>query len=134
FAGVNDVVFKFYSRVSRSRGMYILGMGLVWTALQAAIVLSGAMGPVMDPRTLGFGLAAGLFVALSNMLLVESLTGIDVGLASTVYRLNTIAVVLLAVPLLGEPLTGLKASGVLLGIAAVFLLFERTARGDGRRA
>jgi drug/metabolite transporter (DMT)-like permease len=133
FAGVNDVVFKYYSRASRSRGMYILGMGLVWTVLQLAIVLFGGLAVSMDLRTVGFGLAAGLLVGLSNMMLVESLTGIDVGIASTVYRLNTIAVVVLAVLLLGEPLTGLKAGGILLGIAAVFLLLERVAHGEARR-
>jgi hypothetical protein len=43
------------------------------------------------------------------------------GLGSTIYCLNTIAVVVMAVFLLDEPLTGLK----LTGVAAVILLFER---------
>lgn len=34
FAGLNDVVFKRYSQKDRSRGMYIFGVGVVWTALQ----------------------------------------------------------------------------------------------------
>ena len=133
-AGVNDVVFKRHSRVDRSRGMYILGIGVVWTALQATVVLLGSNGLRLDAETVAFGLAAGVLVALSNMLLVESLTHIDVGLASTVYRLNTIAVVIMAVILLGEPLTAVKTTGVLLGIAAVVLLFERRRQAEARRA
>jgi hypothetical protein len=35
FAGVNDVVFKKYSSKKRSRGMYIFGIGIIWTFLQA---------------------------------------------------------------------------------------------------
>ena len=34
FAGINDVVFKRYSAKDRSRGMYVLGIGVVWTVLQ----------------------------------------------------------------------------------------------------
>lgn len=132
-AGMNDVVFKRYARVSRSRGTYVLGMGVVWTALQATIVFLGGAEPRIDQETLLFGLTAGVLVALSNMLLVESLTHIDVGLASTIYRLNTIAVVILAVVLLGEPLTGLKVTGVLLGVGAVVLLLERSRHAEARK-
>ena len=35
FAGLNDVVFKRYSTKDRSRGMYVLGIGIIWTVLHA---------------------------------------------------------------------------------------------------
>lgn len=124
-AGVTDVVFKCYSAADRSRGLYVLGIGVAWTLLQSAIVAATGHGLRLDAQTLGFGLAAGLLVALSNTLLIESLTHIDVGLGSTIYRLNTIGVVVLAVVLLDEPLTAIKLAGVLLGVAAIVLLFER---------
>lgn len=124
-AGIVDVVFKRYSAIDRSRGLYVLGMGLVWTVLQAGVVLGTGTELRVDAATLGFGLAAGLLVAVSNTLLIESLTHIDVGLGSTIYRLNTIAVVVLAVVLLDEALTTIKLTGVLLGVAAIALLFER---------
>ncbi len=123
-AGVSDVVFKRHSTGDRSRGMYLVGMGLVWTVLQAGIVVLGTAAPRFDANTVMFGLAAGAVVALSNALLVESLRRIDVGLASTVYRLNTIGVVILAVLLLHEVMTPAKTLGVLLGVASVALLFE----------
>ena len=124
-AGVTDVVFKRFSQVSRSRGLYVLGMGVTWTIIQSTILLAAGNGVHFDAQTVAFGLIAGLFVAVSNTLLIESLTHIDVGLGSTIYRLNTIAVVVMAVLLLDEPLTGVKLTGVLLGVGAVFLLFER---------
>jgi drug/metabolite transporter (DMT)-like permease len=124
-AGLTDVVFKRYSQVDRSRGLYVLGMGITWTIIQSAILLAAGHGLRLDAQTLWFGLAAGLLVAVSNTLLIESFTHIDVGLGSTIYRLNTIAVVMMAVFLLDEPLTGIKFTGILLGVGAVILLFER---------
>ncbi|MBK8324204.1 MAG: EamA family transporter [Betaproteobacteria bacterium] len=125
FAGLVDVVFRRYSRVDRSRGMYVLGMGVVWTALQGLVVVAMGTDLRIDGRTLAYGLGAGLLVSLANLCLIESLTHIDVGLASTVYRLNTIGVVVMAAILLAEPLTAIKVAGVLLGVFAVVLLYER---------
>ena len=124
-AGLTDVVFKRYSQVARSRGVYVLGIGLVWTLIQSGIVLVAGNGFRLDVPTIAFGLAAGVLVAASNTLLIESLTHIDVGLGSTIYRLNTIAVVVMAVLVLDEPVTAVKLAGVLLGVGAVVLLFER---------
>lgn len=124
-AGVTDVVFKRYSQVARSRGIYILGIGVTWTAMQSVIVFGADVVLRIDAPTVMFGLAAGVLVAVSNTLLIESLTHIDVSLGSTIYRLNTIAVVAMAVLLLDEPLTAVKLLGVALGVGAVFLLFER---------
>lgn len=124
-AGIVDVVFKRYSAADRSRGVYVLGMGVVWMVLQAGIVVSTGALPRLDADTIAFGMAAGLLIAVSNTLLIESLTHIDVGLGSTIYRLNTIAVVVLAVVLLDEALTGIKLTGVVLGVGAIVLLFER---------
>jgi len=126
-AGLNDVVFKRYSRKDRSRGMYIFGIGVVWTVLQAGhTVMTGA--PLQwNPATVGFGLAAGTFLVLSNILLLESFTHINVSFGSTIYRLNTIGVVILSYFFLQEHLPLLKLGGILLGIAAVALLYHRDA-------
>jgi drug/metabolite transporter (DMT)-like permease len=133
-AGVTDVVHKRYSTRDRSRGLYVLGIGIAWTVMQVVVVAMSGRALRMDAATLAFGLAAGTIVASANTLLIESLTHVDVGLGSTIYRLNTIAVVVMAVVLLGEPLTGVKATGILLGIAAVFLLFEREHSHEEARA
>lgn len=129
FAGLLDVVYRAYARLDRSRGMYVLGIGLVWGAAQAAIAACSGDWPRIDGRTLAFGLGAGFVLAIANLCLIESLTHMDVGLASTIYRLNTIGVVALAAILLAEPLTAIKAAGVLLGVVAVVLLYRPDPRG-----
>jgi drug/metabolite transporter (DMT)-like permease len=133
FAGLSDVVFKRYSSEPRSRGVYIMGMGAVWTVLQLAIVLVSGDPIRLDRQTIDFGVAAGLLVSLANLLLIETLAHVDVGLASTIYRLNTIVVVALAVGLLGEQLTAVKVIGVMLGIAAIVVLYERRPAQGVRR-
>jgi len=125
FAGLNDVVFKRYSQKDRSRGMYIFGVGIVWTALQLALFFIGGHPHRIDEASLWYGLAAGTLLVISNIALLESLTHIDISLCSTIYRLNTIGVVLLSLVFLDESMGITKASGILLGILAVIVLFQR---------
>ena len=124
-SGVIDIVFKFYSGKDRSRGAYVFGTGVTWTALQAIAVAAQGDAFVFDRTSVGFGLAAGLFLTLGNILLLESFAHIDVSLGSTIYRLNTVGVVILSFLFLGESLGGLKVLGVLCGVAGMLLLYRR---------
>ena len=124
-AGCTDVVFGRYAQADRSRGLFVLCMGATWTIIQAVILAADGRAIRFDAQTVVFGLIAGLLISVSNTLLIESLTRIDVGIGSTIYRLNTIAVVVMATFMLDEPLTAAKLLGVILGSAAVVLLFER---------
>ena len=128
FAGINDVVFKRYSSKDRSRGTYIFGIGVIWTVLQVLTFRLRGVPLAFDSFTLGFGLTAGFFLTLSNILLLESLTHIDASLGSTIYRLNTVGVLLLSVLFLHEPLGLWKVFGILCGILAVLLLYQRDLR------
>ncbi|MFQ6021871.1 MAG: EamA family transporter [Acidiferrobacterales bacterium] len=125
FAGINDVVFKRYSRKERSRGMYVFGIGVVWTVLQVITFRAQGIPFAFDQNTLLFGLTAGVFLTISNILLIESLTHIEVSLGSTIYRLNTIGVVILSVFFLSEPLGLLKSLGIVAGIIGVLLLYQK---------
>ena len=124
FAGLIDVAYKLYSRKERSRGMYLLGMGLVWGLLQLLALRIQGQSLAMDASTVGFGVAAGLMVTLSNLLLIESLTHLNVSLGSTIYRLNTIGVVILSFLFLGEHIGSIKLLGVGTGIFAALLLYQ----------
>ncbi len=124
FAGLLDVVYKRYSRKSRSRGTYVFGIGVVWCILQTAAIAIGDDALIVDETSIRYGLFAGLCLTLSNLLLLESLTHINLSLGSTIYRLNTIGVVVLAYIFLGESLGGMKLLGIGLGIAAVGLLYR----------
>ncbi|MCU7948102.1 MAG: EamA family transporter, partial [Candidatus Thiodiazotropha sp. (ex Cardiolucina cf. quadrata)] len=57
---------------------------------------------------------------------IEGLTQTDVSVGSTIYRLNTIGVVLLSVVFLQEPLGWLKMAGISSGVLAVLLLMHQS--------
>ena len=110
FAGMLDVMFKRYAGKERSRGMYVLGIGIVWGGVPLLVLTVQDQPLVLDAQTLGFGLAAGLMVTLSNLLLIESLTHLDVSIGSTIYRLNTVGVVVLSFVFLAETLKPIPSS------------------------
>lgn len=127
FAGFNDVVFKRYAARERSRGMFLMGIGVVWCAFQAGLLAAQGASPRLDAATLAYGAVAGVVLAASNLMLVESLGHVDVSLGSTIFRLNTIGVAILSVLFLGEALGAGKSGGIALGIVAVLLLARRAA-------
>ncbi|MET0067683.1 MAG: DMT family transporter [Candidatus Thiodiazotropha sp.] len=124
FAGINDLVFKRYAVKARSRGTVIALIGMVWAVLQS--LLSPPVGgwSGFTDEDLLFGVGAGVALTLSNLLLIESLSHIEVSLGSTLYRLNTLGVVVLSVWFLQETLSPLQAAGIGFGILAVFLLLQ----------
>ncbi len=126
-AGCLDLSFKQYSRKARSRGIYLAICGVTWTALQITYFVSQNVALIFDGVTLSFGLAAGIILALANLLLIESLTALNLSMGSTIYRLNTVAVVFLSLIILAEPMSALKSLGVIMAIAAVWILHERAA-------
>ena len=115
--------------------MLIFGIGFVWVILQASTMDPGDIFVVPDRATMAYGLLAAIFVTVSNILLLECMTHLPISLASTVYRLNTIPLVLLAFLLLDESLSLLRMSGILAGVATVFLLYQpdRSSPEHGRR-
>ena len=124
FGGLNEIVFKRYSAQQRSRGMMISGVGVVWSILLFVdVYLRGDQIVFVNGAGL-YGLGAGIVVAAANILLLESLRHMEVSLGSTIYRLNTIAVVILSVLLLGENMTFAKLAGVACGIISVLLLYR----------
>lgn len=125
-AGVNDVVFKKYSNKERSRGMYILGIGATWALLQLLYVTASGANLAFDANTIKYGVTAGVLLAASNILLVESLTRVEVSVGSTIYRLNTVGVVALSIIFLQESAEAMKLAGILVGVLAILLLY----RGD----
>ena len=129
-SGLLDLVFKLYASKPRSRGMLIFGIGCVWIILQGASMSFGQVAFDLEIETLGYGLVAAIFVTVSNILLLECLTHLPISMASTIYRLNTIPLVILAFLVLGESLDAFKIAGVLAGIITVFLLY-RPERGSG---
>lgn len=121
-SGINDVLFKRYNRRERSRGMLIFGIGIVWGTLQLTDALISGATPEFNRASWLYGIAAGICVAAANIGLLEGLRHMDVSLGSTIYRLNTIGVVILSALLLGESMTLIKGTGIALGVIAVLIL------------
>jgi drug/metabolite transporter (DMT)-like permease len=124
FAGINDVVFKKYSKKDRSRGVFIFGIGIIWTFLQFAALNMQDISFSYNFVSIVYGLTGGLLLTVSNILLLESLKNIDVSLGSTIYRLNTVGVVILSFFVLHEPLSFTKIVGIISGLIAVIILFN----------
>lgn len=128
-AGVLDVVFGRYSSGRRVTGVYLVAIGIVVVLGQMAALAVARVPLAWDASAALWGMLAGAVLMLANGLLIKSLAGINVSLGSTIYRLNTIAVVIFAIAFLGEAATLLKLTGVLLGVIAVILLYHRGGRG-----
>ena len=132
-AGVLDVVFGRYSRARQVSGVYLVATGLVILIGQTLALAVAGTTPTWNGQAAFWGIVAGVIALLANALLLESLARIPVSLGSTVYRLNTIALVIFAVVLLGESMTTTKLGGIVLGVCAVILLYQRTGHaGDDR--
>ena len=132
-AGVLDVVFGRYSGKRPVTAVYLIGIGIVVVLGQTAAFAIARVPFAWDAGAALWGTLAGAVLMWANALLIESLAGINVSLGSTIYRLNTIAVVVFAVAFLDEALTMPKSAGVLLGVLAVALLYHRGGRGGDER-
>ena len=104
--------------------MLIFGTGCVWIVLQLAYMHYHGLELTFDQPTLTFGITAALFVTLSNILLLECLGHLPISMASTIYRLNTIPLVVLAFIFLGENPGLIAGFGILLGLVTVLLLYQ----------
>lgn len=124
-AGFLDVCFKRYSCKTRSRGVYLAVTGAVWTFLQFNYYWFKDFDLTTGSATIGYGVSAGICLALANLVFIESLRNLNVSLGSTIYRLNTVGVVILSVFILGETVGTARALGVVLAVMAVWMLYER---------
>jgi drug/metabolite transporter (DMT)-like permease len=124
-SGMLDLVFKIYVSKNGSRGLLIAGVAVIWGALQFTLMMKNSIAFSTDHATLLFGGLAALALTLSNIALLECLAKLPISVASTIYRLNTIPLVLMAVVFLGEDLNTYRIFGVLVGLLTVVLLHSR---------
>ena len=127
FNGCNDVTYKKYALKVRSRGLMIAGAGAVWGIWQTVFLQTLGPGLAFDAATASFGIACGLVLVLANILYLECLAHLDISLGTTIYRLNTIGVVVMSWLFLGESLGLYKLAAIALGITAVIILYKPPA-------
>ncbi len=128
FAGVNDIVFKKQAISGLGRGQYLSIVGIVWMLVFTLIALMTG-GSTITRNALFWGLIAGGFSISSNYLLVWSLRHLDASIGATIYRLNLILVVIIAVFWLDETLTLLKIIGLSFAGAAILLFSGKSSFG-----
>ena len=117
-SAVNDLVFKFFARKERSRGLFVSLVGVIGTIL--FFFLPDKVGTDWK-MTLLWGIICGIFSAVGNILLIESMSKLSAGVCSTIYRLNLPLVVPLSVLFFHEELHWQQGVGVALAILAVLL-------------
>lgn len=125
-AALNDISFKRASSAKVSIGWFACFVGLTWGAAQVAWVALHRPRALVEwsEPTARYAPWVGLLLASANLLLIASLDGIPASAGSTVYRLNSVGVVLGSWLVLGESLTLLKLSGVTAGVVAVLLMYS----------
>ena len=133
FAAVNDFVFKLFARKERSRGVFIFTVGAVMVVL-LSVFLDDWWGSSWK-ATLLWGVICGLFSVVGNIFLIESMSRLSAGLCSTVYRLNLVVAVPLAVVLFHETRLWYQWVGVVLALLAVLLFMPVGEKSvDGRKS
>ena len=126
----NDFVFKLFARKLRSRGIFVFGVGVVWS-LMGWLFLKDKCG--VWEATLLWGIVSGFFSVTGNLLLIEAMGLQSAGLCATIYRLNLALVVPGAALLFHEVHPWYQYIGIAAAIGAV-LLFLPGSGNSGEAA
>lgn len=118
-AAANDLIFKFYVRRRRPVGAYLAVIGIIW-AIVFTIYLP-SRDCLLERQTIHWGIISGVFSIVANILFVKALAREDVGICSTIYRLNLVPAALLAFLIFREPATTPRLVAITSGVAAVLL-------------
>ena len=142
-AALNDIVFKKAAASGLSVGWFASMIGTTWGVVQVQLarlprpLYPPSAAAAANPRvqvvglflfkdelltdwndvTLKYAPWVAVILAAANLAIIEALAGIPASAGSTVYRLNSVGVVLGGWLLLGEPLSSLKLGGVSSGEA-----------------
>ena len=124
-AGFLDIVYKKTAELRNSLGIFFVVGGASWLSYQFIFSAISGQNFNFDSVSVLFGLLTGTLAVVANIALVEGLKKVDVSLGSTIYRLNTIGVVVLSYIFLGEGLSFLKIIGIGLGIFSIFIIYNQ---------
>ena len=124
FAAANDLLFKFFSGKTSSRGIFAAVVGVVW-GVYACFTLGDT--PQNIKATIIWGAISGFFSIGGNLLLIGAMSKLSAGLCSTVYRLNLVPAVLGAWLILGESINLMQWAGVILAILAVLFFLPKNS-------
>jgi drug/metabolite transporter (DMT)-like permease len=132
--GVADFIYKRAAAAGIRADHFLMAQGWFFVPLVFVYAIATRM-LVPDPAAL-WGSLAGLFAFIGLYYFFRSLAGGAVSTNASIFRLNFIVTAVLAIMLLGEPLTHAKLAGLGLALSATWLLLgaERTADPASSRA
>lgn len=120
FFGLGDLIYKRAATVGVQAHHFLMVQS--W-GFGASMLLYGALtGTLRFVAGSLWGALAGLFMFTGFYNFAKSLHGGSISINAPVFRLSFVLTAALAIALLGEPLTVWKAAGVLLALAAAWLL------------
>ncbi|WP_159716655.1 EamA family transporter [Actinomyces marmotae] len=139
FAGLTAVLAKAGIRQIDSTLATALRAPVVLAAAVAMVLLRGSQSQIasIDAATLGWLVASGLATGASWLCYFKALQLGEASRVAPIDKLSTVLTVLLAIVLLGEPLTALGGTGVVLMVVGTLLMLERADDAKtvpGRRA
>lgn len=137
FLGLADLAYQ-RGAAAGVRAHHFLA-GQAWCFAPAVALYGAATGTLVAGPAFAWGMGAGVFVFIALYHFARALQAGAVSLVAPVFRLSFTVTVALAIVVLGEPLTPWKLGGLVLALAAVWLLLGvRAAGGEaspvGRRA
>jgi drug/metabolite transporter (DMT)-like permease len=123
--GLVDLVYKRGAAVGVQAHQFLMVQAWCFTP---AIALYGLITGTLELEiAMLWGMAAGLFVFVALYNFARSLKSGSVSVVAPIFRLSFTVTAVLAVLILGEPLTGYKLAGLALALAAVWLLLGADA-------
>lgn len=125
--GLSDFIYK-QAAAAGIRADHFL-MAQAWFFCPTVIVYALATRTLVFHLAAMWGSLAGIFYFVGFYCFIRSLATGSVSTNASIFRLNFIVTVLLAIAVLGEPLTLAKLAGLALALLATWLLM-----GDGRTA
>ena len=126
--GVSDFIYKQAAAAGIRADHFLMAQGWLFCPLVIVYALATHM-LVLDPAAL-WGSLAGVFVFIGFFWFIRSLATGSVSTNASIFRLNFIVTVLLAVIWLDEPLTPSKIAGLALALLATWLLLGVSASAD----
>lgn len=126
--GVSDLIYKRAAAAGIEAGEFV--MLQAWAFCPGITLYAWLTGTLDAQRSALWGALAGVFLLVAAYNFVRSLQGGAVSTNAPIFRLNFTLTAALAILLLGETLTPIKAAALLCALAAVWLLL---ADGNGKR-
>jgi drug/metabolite transporter (DMT)-like permease len=126
--GLSDFIYK-QAAGAGIRADHFL-MAQAWFFCPLVIFYALATGTLVPVPAALWGSLAGVFVFIGFYLFIRSLVAGSVSTNASIFRLNFIVAAVLAVILLGEPVTASKIAGLALALLATWLLVGAAGAPD----